>query len=173
MHSRFFLSLVIGIAISAVTPTEIFAQGPHSRGPVRRAGKYLGLGWGSGNHWQNPPVNPGYYNPYSHHNTHLVSRSQEFRTQFGDGSLTELGSGYPMQNPGYGSDFNFPPVDNILAPQPTPAEPLPFDTLPGEAITPEVEELPPPSSVIEDSSTRYQPRNGASTTQATLEWWER
>ncbi|MEM7455548.1 MAG: hypothetical protein AAF456_14440 [Planctomycetota bacterium] len=180
MNSRFFVALVVGIVISAATPSEIFAQGPGSRGPARRAMKYLGVGWGSGNHWQDPPVNPHYYNPYSQHNTHLVSRSPEYLARFGDDSLTTLDGGYQIQSPGYiggsgyGSTYGDGPVygsESILEPLTTPAEPLPFDELPGEMITPEIEELPPPSSVIEDGTSQY--RSGPATTQATLEWWER
>ena len=50
---------------------DSFAQGPGQRGPLRNAAKFFGSGWGVGNHWRNPTVNPDYYNPYTPHNSVL------------------------------------------------------------------------------------------------------
>ena len=42
--------------------------------PLQRTNRYLGLWAGSGYHFQNPAPNVGCYNPYSNHNSGLVTR---------------------------------------------------------------------------------------------------
>jgi len=74
---RVVFFLIVGASVAGFC-TETFAQGP---GLLRRTGKVLGLGWGSGNHWRNPTVNPGYYNPYTEHNSGLIHLEQANETQ--------------------------------------------------------------------------------------------
>lgn len=85
---------------------ESFAQ-RHQRGPLRRGGEFLGLGWGAGNHWQANPVNSSYYNPYTPHNSHLISRPTGTMNsgygqqhQFNQGAIQIInGATYPDQTP--------------------------------------------------------------------------
>ena len=70
--SRVFSLLLVGTLVCCFG-SESFAQGFGNRGPLRRAGKWLGGGWGNGNHWRNPSVNSGYYNPYTAHNSSLLT----------------------------------------------------------------------------------------------------
>ena len=40
-------------------------------------GRFLGIGYGNGYHCRTPGPNTDYYNPYSYHNSHLVSHHQQ------------------------------------------------------------------------------------------------
>ncbi len=51
------------------------AQSSRSFRPVQRLDRWLGVGNGPGYNWQNPGPDSSYYNPWSAHNSSLVSRS--------------------------------------------------------------------------------------------------
>ncbi len=123
----FICTLVLIFAFS----TESFAQVRGQRGPIRKAGMFTGLGWGNGNHWRNPGVNPDYYNPWTAHNSTYYTRG------FG--------------TPGFG-----PGNDNTFYSQPATA---PWNTIPGEAIELEVETQPAqaPANVQPPADSSDQP----------------
>lgn len=56
---RWTVSLAVLVAMLAAT-TELEAQ---RRAPIRNMIRSIGHGWGTGNHWQNPGYDTGYYSP--------------------------------------------------------------------------------------------------------------
>ena len=77
---------VLSIVICAVLLTTVFsstgsAQWRGNRQPGQLVFRWLGQGYGPGYHWQNPGPNSNYYNPYSDHNSRLISRPDLYPQQ--------------------------------------------------------------------------------------------
>ena len=96
MSSNRVFCFMLAAALVATFCNESFAQ-RGSRGPVRRAGKFLGIGWGDGYHKKNPLTDPSYYNPYTHHNSNLHTRGPVSGYGYMGQSSYNPGFGYPSQ----------------------------------------------------------------------------
>jgi hypothetical protein len=89
----FAVTLILIFAFEDQSSAQVRGQ----RGPIRKAGMITGLGWGNGNHWRNPGVNPGYYNPWTAHNSTYYSRgygSPDFQTDNGNTIYVQPGASW-------------------------------------------------------------------------------
>ena len=73
--------------------------------PINRAGRWLGIGYSDGYHQRTPGPNTGYYNPYSAHNSYLLSKDPAYIQEYGDpgnygNSFNPRSMGYYLQNGG-------------------------------------------------------------------------
>ena len=86
-HSKIPLLLaVLAIAVFA-DPSSSDAQHLRSRQPLQAGFRWLGQGWSAGYHHRNPGPNTDYYNPYTAHNSMLISQQpgyQEPQHQYGN-----------------------------------------------------------------------------------------
>ncbi len=193
MTARSILCFSIVAGLAALVSSDAFAQGYYgNRGPVRWSGKFLGAGWGSGNHWENSGVDPSYYNPYSAHNSNLVSRSPEYLARFGNqgdrldylwganyGYHNEIGiNGYQNEFGANGSMLHQPEIRNDSIPfdrySPTNSESVPLDQLPGEEIdsraeTKEMNEYDPKPN---QGNGEFKPTGESSSDSGSDRWWE-
>ena len=80
MSLKTTVAALLAIGLVLTSAQQVHAQ---RMGGFPRVGKALGLGWGHGNHYRNPATNPDYYNPYSHHNSHLIHRDGMYNDQMG------------------------------------------------------------------------------------------
>ena len=95
-------------------------------------GRFLGFGYGNGYHCRTPGPNTDYYNPYSEHNSHLVSHYQQgsnFSNHYYNGGGIDQNyvphSVYQGQSQGAGSNGYSV-----------------FDSVPGQTLTPTFEPVP-------------------------------
>ena len=68
------LIFVFSLALTGVETSSVEAQHLRSRQPFQAGFRWLGQGWSAGYHHQNPGPNSDYYNPYTAHNSMLISR---------------------------------------------------------------------------------------------------
>jgi hypothetical protein len=80
IHTIFAAVLLAVICLQ--TPT-VDAQNLRSRQPLQLGFRWLGQGWSAGYHHQNPGPNTDYYNPYTAHNSMLISRMPGYQTGHG------------------------------------------------------------------------------------------
>ena len=65
-------AMAFAVISTQTTPAE--AQHLRSRQPLQAGFRWLGQGWSAGYHHRNPGPNTDYYNPYTAHNSMLISR---------------------------------------------------------------------------------------------------
>ena len=130
---KFYTSICL-ILSSAVAMTfgaddsaaQLGRMGKIHHQPVHRVGRFLGNGYSAGYHHCNPGPDVGYYNPYSAHNSYLVSQSPEYLAQYGNhdrrvwmrqhgGQFSQAGymngAGYGQALPGVTVDAEFEPAE--------------------------------------------------------------
>ena len=81
---------VMAVAVVALMTTDSFAQ----IRPAQKALRFLGQGYGNGYHKCSPGPNSDYYNPYSAHNSFLVSQSPQYlNAQMRQSTMQRLSQG--------------------------------------------------------------------------------
>lgn len=145
-----FLRPVFCLLVSAVLLTTAFSS--ESSAQWRRSGlqgqkrplRVLGHGYSGGYHWRNPGPNSDYYNPYSAHNSLLMSHQEAGGSQQGV-------FGY---FPNYGGDRYSPTGEPNF-------ETLPGNPIPGEFIpanpTDQSDNPAADSEATSDDGASYQP----------------
>ena len=130
---NFYASICLILSSAAVmtlaaddSVAQLGRTGKFHHQPVHRVGRFLGTGYSAGYHHCNPGPDVGYYNPYSAHNSYLVSQSPEYLAQYGNrdrrvwmqqhggqfnqaGYMTGVGNGQAL--PGVTVDAEFEPAD--------------------------------------------------------------
>ena len=116
-----FIFAAVLFALIGNQTTSVEAQHLRSRQPFQAGFRWLGQGWSAGYHHQNPGPNSDYYNPYTAHNSMLVSRMPQYQTghhQYGNHSIlphssfpNHSGSSWD-QGPGQSIQPTFVPVDD-------------------------------------------------------------
>ncbi len=115
MLLRSFFAIIIA---AVVFPAVSHAQYRYSnRQPLlQRPARILGVWHGSGRHWQTPGHDPSCYNPWSAHNSALVSQGNEGQTHYGHGHYHA-----PTPIPNYGVDPLYHPTPTLRPQRPTEA----------------------------------------------------
>ena len=82
---RFSKTICLAAAglLSVVFADQCQAQLGRGHQPIQRPGRFLGLGYGIGYHHCNPGPDTSYYNPWSRHNSMLISNSPEYHARYG------------------------------------------------------------------------------------------
>ena len=116
-----FIFAAVLFALIGNQTTSVEAQHLRSRQPFQAGFRWLGQGWSAGYHHQNPGPNSDYYNPYTAHNSMLISRMPQYQTghrQYGHHSIlphssfsNHSGSSWD-QAPGQSIQPTFVPVDD-------------------------------------------------------------
>ncbi len=111
--------LLSAVLLTTVMTSVSSAQWNGSRQTSLRPLRFLGQGWGAGYHHCNPGPNVDYYNPYSAHNSALISQG---------GMMAGSNGGYQS----FSMDSGSVPYSSF-----SPSSTMPsgnFDSLPGESI---------------------------------------
>ncbi len=74
----FFVTLLSAVSVVDLSVSE--AQHLRSRQPLQAGFRWLGQGWSAGYHHRNPGPNTDYYNPYTAHNSMLISKQPGHQT---------------------------------------------------------------------------------------------
>ena len=119
---HFIFAAVLFALIGNQTTTVEAQYHLRSRQPFQAGFRWLGQGWSAGYHHQNPGPNSDYYNPYTAHNSMLISRMPQYQTghhQYGNHSIlphssfpNHSGSSWD-QGPGQSIQPTFVPVDDV------------------------------------------------------------
>lgn len=100
------------------------------RPPGQEVGRFLGLGYGNGYHCRTPGPQADYYNPYSAHNSYLVSRNQNV------GRFSNMNTGYAVGGNFRGMGGGIP---HSVYTGTKPDDFSVFESLPGNTVTPTFE----------------------------------
>ena len=117
-----FVAIFGSFLIESESQAQIFSRRP----PGQELGRFLGLGWGNGYHCRTPGPQADYYNPYSAHNSHLVSRSGNV------GRYSNMNTGYAVGGMGGSiphSVYTGTQSNGFSV----------FESLPGQTVTPSFE----------------------------------
>lgn len=120
-----FAFSIVAIIGSSLIESESHAQ-YFRRPPGQELGRFLGLGYGNGYHCRTPGPQADYYNPYSAHNSYLVSRNQT------TGRYSNMNTGYAI-----GGLNGSIPHSEYTATQPRGYSV--FEDLPGQTVSPSFE----------------------------------
>ena len=121
----------VAIFGSFLTESESQAQ-IRNRPIAQEVGRFLGLGWGNGYHCRTPGPQADYYNPYSAHNSYLVSRHQN------PGRYSNMSTGYAIDAiGGIGGMGGSIPHSVYTGTQSRDFSV--FESLPGQTVTPSFE----------------------------------
>ena len=93
LGTKFLLPLLVVVVGAGV----VEGQGQGTFRPFQRLDRWLGLGNGPGYNWQNPGPDSSYYNPWSAHNSSLISAGNPGRT--GSYPLNYHGTNQYVPNP--------------------------------------------------------------------------
>ena len=100
------------------------------RTPGQELGRFLGLGYGNGYHCRTPGPQADYYNPYSAHNSYLVSRNENV------GRFSNMSTGYAVGGNMGGS------VPHSVYTGTQSNDFSVFESVPGQTMTPSFEPVP-------------------------------
>jgi len=115
------------VAIFSCVLTESESQAQILRRPLgQELGRFLGLGYGNGYHCRTPGPQADYYNPYSAHNSYLVSRNEAV------GRFSNMNTGYAVG----GSNRGIP---HSVYTGTQSRDFSVFESLPGQTVTPSFE----------------------------------
>lgn len=115
----------VAIIGSSLIESEAQAQ-RFRRPPGQEIGRFLGLGYGNGYHCRTPGPHTDYYNPYSAHNSYLISRNQT------GGRYSNISTGYAMGGMNGSishSEYTATQSDGYSV----------FESLPGQTVSPSFE----------------------------------
>jgi len=116
-----FVAIFGSLLIESESQAQLF-----SRRAGQEIGRFLGLGYGNGYHCRTPGPQADYYNPYSAHNSYLVSRNQT------PGRYSNMNTGYAIGGMGGSiphSAYTGTKSDDYSV----------FESLPGQTVTPSFE----------------------------------
>ena len=81
-HSNIPLLLAFLVTAVFAIPSASEAQHLRSRQPLQAGFRWLGQGWSAGYHHNNPGPNTDYYNPYTAHNSYLISQQPGYQAAY-------------------------------------------------------------------------------------------
>ena len=116
-----FVAIFGSVLIESESQAQLF-----SRTPGQEIGRFLGLGYGNGYHCRTPGPQADYYNPYSAHNSSLVSHGH-------------TGGGYSNMNTGYAIGSLGGSIPHAVYTGTQPTSHSVFESLPGRTVTPSFE----------------------------------
>jgi len=119
-----FVAIFGSVLIESESQAQLFV-GPR----IQEINRFLGVGWGNGYHCRTPGPQTDYYNPYSAHNSYLVSRNQP------PGRYSNLSTGYAVGGVG-GVGRSIP--HSVYTGTQSDGFSV-FESLPGQTVTPTFE----------------------------------
>lgn len=120
-----FAIMIAMIAFSSVSQAQ-YRDHSRRRPLLQRTNRILGVWQGNGRHWRTPGHDSSYYNPWSAHNSALVSQGYEPNTYQGQGQFY-----VPAPSTQFGTDPFYQPQQ-----QPTPRVPTPTNAPLGGSYEP-------------------------------------